>query len=83
MHGNSRFTDWHDDEVKTYNRAGFKKTEDDRIKYYVLEEVFKNETCQRADWKQAAKELVKKVYLKPSTDAKSTRTESLVALRKE
>ncbi|WP_213105779.1 hypothetical protein [Candidatus Protochlamydia amoebophila] len=35
MHGNSRFTDWHDNVVKAYNRAGFKKTEDDRIKYYV------------------------------------------------
>lgn len=27
MHGNSRFTDWYDDEAKTYNRAGFRSLE--------------------------------------------------------
>lgn len=78
MHGDSRFTSWHKDfDTKTYNRAGFKKTEGDRSEYYVLEEVFKNEICQGSDWKKAAKLLIKKGYLKPSTDGKSTRTESL------
>ncbi len=78
MHGDSRFTSWHKDfDTKTYNRAGFKKTEDDRSEYYVLEEVFKNEICQGSDWKKAAKLLIKKGYLKSSTDGKSTRTESL------
>ncbi|WP_249274861.1 hypothetical protein [Candidatus Protochlamydia amoebophila] len=48
-----------------------------------MEAVFKNEICQGVDWKQAAKDLAKKFYLKSSTDAKSTRTKSLVALRKE
>jgi putative DNA primase/helicase len=82
MHGNSRFTDWYDNDAKTYNRAGFKKTEGDRTEYYVLEEVFKNEICQGSDWKQASKFLIKKGYLKSSSDGKSTRTESLPSLGK-
>jgi uncharacterized protein (DUF927 family) len=78
MHGDSRFSNWYSEfDTKTYNRAGFKKTEGDKTEYYVLEEVFKNELCQGHDWKRAAKILVKKGYLKPSTDGKSTRTESL------
>ncbi|MBM3196269.1 MAG: DUF927 domain-containing protein [Chlamydiae bacterium] len=77
MHGNSRFTDWHDDDAKTYNRAGFRKNEGDRTEYYVFEEVFKNELCQGTDWRQASKLLIKKGYLKPSSDRRSTRTESL------
>lgn len=82
MHGNSRFTDWYDDEAKTYNRAGFKKIEGDRTEYYVLEEVFKNEVCHGSDWRQAAKLLIKKGYLKPSSDGKSTRAESLPRMGK-
>lgn len=82
MHGNSRFSDWYDQEAKTYNRAGFKKTEGDRTEYYVLEEVFKNEICQTFDFKQASKLLVKKGYLKSSSDGKSTRTEHLPSLGK-
>lgn len=78
MHGDSRFSPWSCElEAKTYNRAGFKKAEGDRVEYYVLEEVFKNEICQGYDWKLAAKILVEKKYLKPSSDGKSTRTESL------
>jgi putative DNA primase/helicase len=78
MHGDSRFSPWYNEsETKTYNRAGFKKSEGDKTEYYVLEEVFKNEICQGSDWKRAAKLLVEKKYLKPSTDGKSTRTESL------
>lgn len=82
MHGNSRFTDWYDKDSKTYNRAGFKKTEGDRTEYYVLEEVFKNEICQGFDWKQASRILISKSYLKASSDGKSTRTESLPGLGK-
>jgi putative DNA primase/helicase len=77
MHGNSRFTGWHDDDAKTYNRAGFKKIEGGQTEYYVFEEVFKNELCQGTDWRQASKLLIKKGYLKPSSDGRSTRTESL------
>lgn len=81
MHGDSRFSPWScESDVKTYNRAGFKKTEGDRTEYYVLEEVFKNEICQGYDWKRAAKLLVEKGYLKPSSDKKSTRTENLPGL---
>ncbi len=81
MHGDSRFSNWYSEfDTKTYNRAGFKKTEGDRTEYYVLEEVFKNELCQGHDWKRAAKILVEKGYLKPSTDHKSTRTESLPSI---
>ncbi|HEY2810075.1 MAG TPA: DUF927 domain-containing protein [Rhabdochlamydiaceae bacterium] len=76
-HGNSRFTGWRDDDAKTYNRAGFKKIEGTRTEYYVFEEVFKNELCQGADWRQASKLLIKKGYLKPSSDGRSTRTEGL------
>lgn len=78
MHGDSRFSPWHgESETKTYNRAGFKKFDGEKTEYFVLEEVFKNEICLGIEWKQAAKLLVLKGYLKPSTDGKSTRSESL------
>lgn len=78
MHGDSRFSVWFcESNTKTYNRAGFKKAEGDRMEYYVLEEVFKNEICQGYDWRRAAKLLVEKGYLMPSSDKKSTRTEVL------
>ncbi|MES2199106.1 MAG: hypothetical protein V4489_02940 [Chlamydiota bacterium] len=78
MHGDSRFSPWHgESETKTYNRAGFKKFDGEKIEYFVLEEVFKNEICLGIEWRQAAKLLVQKGYLKPSTDGKSTRSESL------
>jgi putative DNA primase/helicase len=81
MHGESRFSLWNAEaDWKTYNRAGFKKIEGDKIEYFVLEEVFKNEICQGCDWRQAAKILVKKGYLKASSDGKSTRSETLPGL---
>lgn len=81
MHGESRFSLWNSEgDWKTYNRAGFKKIEGDKTEYFVLEEVFKNEICQGCDWRQAAKILVKKEYLKASSDGKSTRSENLPGL---
>ena len=68
--------------LKLYNRAGFKKIESGGIGYFVLEEVFKNEICQGIDWKKAAKLLVARGFLLPSTDHKSTRTENLPGLGK-
>lgn len=83
MHGDSRFSSWYNyNDAKTYNRAGFKKTDEEGVEYYVLEEVFKNEICQGSDWKYAAKLFVKKGYLMPSTDGKSTRSENLPGMGK-
>ena len=62
---------------KPITEQALKKFEGDRTEYYVLEEVFKNELCQGHDWKRATRILVEKGYLKPSTNRKSTRTESL------
>ena len=84
-HAQSRFSLWDEDQsIITYNRAGFKKPniESGKTEYYVLEEVFKNEICQGLDWKRAAKSLVIKSYLKPSSDGKSTRSESLPGIGK-
>ncbi len=83
MHGESRFSPWDNPaDAKTYNRAGFKKSESSGTEYYVLQEVFKNEICQGCDWRRAAKILVNKKYLKPSSDNKSTRAEQLPNLGK-
>ncbi|MGC1878876.1 MAG: DUF927 domain-containing protein [Rhabdochlamydiaceae bacterium] len=77
-HGNSRFSDWDEDiDVKTYNRAGFKKNEGVQTQYYVLPEVFRNEVCAGLDWKKAGKLAVDFGFVMPSTDGKSTRTETL------
>ncbi len=83
MHGESRFSPWNAEfDGKTYNRAGFKKNEGNKTEYFVLEEVFKNEISQGYDWRQAAKILVKKGYIKASSDGKSTRSENLPGLGK-
>jgi putative DNA primase/helicase len=80
-HGGSRFSPWQEDpNFRTFNRAGFKKIENDKTEYYVLEEVFKNEICLGVDWKRAAKLLIAGGFLLPSTDGKSTRTENLPGL---
>ena len=83
MHGESRFSSWDNPtDAKTYNRAGFKKSGGSRTEYYVLQEVFKNEICQGCDWRRAGKILVNKQYLRPSSEGRSTRSESLPTLGK-
>lgn len=83
LHGESRFTPWKEEgNFRTYNRAGFKKVENDRIEYYVFQEVFKNEICNGVDWQKAIKLLVNKGFLLRSSDNKSTRSEHLPGLGK-
>jgi putative DNA primase/helicase len=77
-HGESRFAEWKEDpDFKTYNRAGFKKYDGGQVHYYVLPEVFRNEICEGVDWKRAGKIGVDFGFIMPSSDGKSTRTETL------
>lgn len=83
LHGESRFAPWKEDSTfRTHNRAGFKKYDNGRVEYFALEEVFKNEICLGIDWKKAARLLIAKEFLLPSSDKKSTRTENLPGLGK-
>jgi putative DNA primase/helicase len=83
LHGEGRFALWQEDpNFRTLNRAGFKRIEGDKIEYFVLEEVFKNEICKGFDRKKVAKLLISKGFLLPSSDGKSTRTENLPGLGK-
>ena len=50
LHGESRFTDWDKGDQSfdrpTINRAGFRRSENEGIRYYVFPEAFRSEMCE-------------------------------------
>ena len=86
-HGESRFTAWdemsdsydgYDARSRTINRAGFRKvTDDGRIEFYVLPEIFKTEICGGLNPKEVTKALRDSEFLVVGNDGKSTKQERL------
>ncbi len=74
LHGSSRFEPMDAPEgAKIVNRVGFRETEMDLTKFYVLPESFKSEILSGLDRKSAIKVLVEKGWLEPDGDGKATR----------
>jgi uncharacterized protein (DUF927 family) len=86
LHGESRFSQWPSDlasnyEVRTINRAGFRKaTDDGRNEFYVLPEAWKNEVCRGLNSRQVTKVLMEKGLILPANDGKPTQSIRLPGL---
>ena len=65
---NETFKQDYDRETKTYNRAGYRRSDE----FLVFTGVFREELCKGFDYKQAAKILVKHGILKPDKGGKSS-----------
>lgn len=78
QHGDSRFAPFDsDDEQKTINRSGYRKSVDGGVHYFVLPESFKQEVCSGFDLSIALDVLKEKQWLIPDADGKNTRAEKL------
>ena len=74
QHGESRFTRWDCIAVDrpTHNRAGFRKTENDRTEFFVFREVFREEVCAGLDLNAAVQALRAGGYPMADNQGKST-----------
>jgi uncharacterized protein (DUF927 family) len=74
MHGESRFTPWSTcseaNDRPTINRAGFRKTGDDGVEYFVLPEVWRSEVCKGHDAGAVARALAERDMLRTDKDGK-------------
>jgi len=98
LHGESRFTEWRDDDSAgnaffdgdnanqphpTINRAGVRrKKPDGSTEFYVFPETFKTELCAGFDARLLAKELVKSGLLETDKEKKSSRNVRLPGIGK-
>ncbi|MDQ3194926.1 MAG: DUF927 domain-containing protein [Pseudomonadota bacterium] len=77
-HGDARFTDFSaPDNSRTINRAGFRKTDNGAMRFYVLPESFKNEVCAGFDMRTVARVLIEAGWLEPDSEGKSSVRECL------
>lgn len=78
-HGESRFTDLHNQHPRTINRAGFKGTDlkNDNTTYYVMNEIFREEICNGLNPKTVARILLEEGWLKPDANNAPYRRERL------
>lgn len=86
LHGESRFSACDQDENdkpqgKTLNRAGFRKSTDEGIEFYVLPGCFKSEICQSLDPEFVATVCIKNGWLIPDSKGGSTRSERLPGIK--
>jgi uncharacterized protein (DUF927 family) len=95
-HGESRFTLWGDETATnkndagstpdiqrpTFNRAGFRRTIQGRIEFFVLPETFTTELCAGFDAKALARALIKRGLLIPGKDNKSAVSVTLPGIGK-
>ncbi|NDV12484.1 DUF927 domain-containing protein [Crenobacter sp. HX-7-9] len=75
QHGESRFTPWDADPetaARTINRAGFRRTQDDGLNYYVLPSVFRGELCKGFNAPTIARAMVDKGWLKTQREDRCT-----------
>ena len=78
LHGDSRFAPWQSEQGnKTINRAGYKRLAEDTFHYYVFTEVFKDDICEGLNPELVAQLCIKKGWLIPDSEGKSTRAENL------
>jgi len=88
LHGESRFTrissvgERETDQRDTINRAGFVRKKYDGMEFLIFPEVFKSEICKGFDFNFVAKLLIREGWLKPSSEGKSSRGESLPGFEK-
>jgi putative DNA primase/helicase len=73
-HGESRFTQWDcvPADRPTHNRAGFRRTDNDRTEFFVFPEVFRAEVCAGLDFNAAVQTLRAAGYLAGDNQGKST-----------
>jgi len=73
-HGESRFTDWNAQpgDVRTINRAGYRRKGDDGPTYYVEPEAFKRDVCAGFDPRAVSKVLADAGALKLGGDGRDT-----------
>ena len=86
LHGESRFTSWDGGAVAdrpTLNRAGLRRTVDDRVEFYVFPEVFRQELCAGFDARVMARALIDLGYLIPGPDGLSAASCMLPGLSKK
>lgn len=76
-HGESRFTEWHNANSQTMNRAGFRKTNQQGTQFYVLPEAFRQEICAGLEPRMVARILMTESWLLPDDDGKPYRREYL------
>ena len=76
-HGESRFSEWHDNHSRTINRAGFRKRENNSMQFYVLPECFRHEICEGVDFRLAARILIAENWLQIDTSGTPYRREYL------
>ena len=83
-HGTSRFEETDDDEnngisheMRTINRAGFRRRDGDGWQYLILPEAWRNEVCRGIDHKRAAKVLLSRNLLMPDADGRPDRKETI------
>lgn len=77
-HGMSRFSDWYiSGHIPIPHRAGFKRTVEQMVHFYVLPETFKREICQGLDFRQVSQWLLKEGWLEGDKDGNPYRREYL------
>lgn len=76
-HGEARFPEWNAENSRTTNRAGFKKTDNSGVRFYVLPEAFRSEICTGFDYRIAARILVNEGWIEPDHDQIPYRREYL------
>ncbi len=80
LHGESRFSQWNqnvDDNIKTNNRVGFRKSESNSLEFYVFKEAFRGEICKGLDYRFVEKILIKQGCLITDCNGNPTRSEKL------
>lgn len=76
-HAESRFSHWQAESSRTINRAGFRKTFDQKTQFYVLPEVFRHEICVGWDFQTVTKLLLSEGWIESDNHGKPYRREYL------